>query len=937
MGMVQPVIRAAAGLTAVIAVLAAAVPAASGAADPAGAPGGRDDRGLWAEPPGAASGRLGRVRWRECGDGLRCGKLSVPVDWKRPAGTRTEIDLAWLPARDPLRSLGPLVVNTGEGSTIQGVRARPDTVSELARWFDVVLFEPRGIGDRGSAATVRCSVPPPDPRRLQMAATEAAWRSYADDNAAYDRGCRIASGPAYDGLTAWQVAHDLDALRDALGRRRLRYVGNGYGAVYGQAYLELFPGRVGRMYLEGVPDHSEPSLGRRLIARARAAERQLRFFRDWCAAQPGCPIDGDAIAVLDDLLKRAPLPVQPGHGRASPPAGPGRGPATPSVGPESESPAPPSAGPGSESSAPPSVGTGSEPSAPPSAGPGRERAPLPAGSAREDAARGHVRAGSPGGPRSAAGPDLDALLGRSPLVAERGLGGLLSGAPAVAASGVGGPAGVPAQTASPGGGASPGGEPSVSPREGARIGGTSSRAGAGPSARGGGVSSEMGPRIDRLLGEGPRVAGSRLGRLLGAAPSAVASGAGGLLDGRPSVIAPGRGGSVKRPPSGHAAARGGEHRPSSGDGRADEGVRAGRVIDERRITAAVLAGLEARRWPELARALAAAEEGDARALAALAGVRRPDAPATVSRAMYCHDFMPAVPGHRSFLRMESRLREIAPRVGWLTARYEVGKCLGLDTRPSWRPHPLRIDRSRLTGGEEPAPTGGGEGRPSPGAAGDRPARTGATGPAPYGEPEPGAVLPTPRAGDAPEPSALGASPRYGDGPEAGAVDSSPRESDAGGAGFPGRSGGEPGELGGGREPESAATGSAEAGGDATAGSRGGATAGSSGGATAGAERGGSRSGRGSRPEGRGAGAVVLVGIGRLDLESPPAAAARLAGRIPGAVVLWHGDGHDAYLLQGAAKLRAACLRARVHDFLVNGVAPAARTVCPGELTAGEGR
>ncbi|WP_406673045.1 hypothetical protein WBK31_21560 [Nonomuraea sp. N2-4H] len=462
MGMVQPVIRAAAGLTAVIAVLAAAVPAASGVADPADAPRGRDDGGLWAEPPGAANGRLGRVRWRECGDGLRCGRLSVPVDWKRPGGTRTEIDLAWLPARDPRRSLGPLIVNTGEGSTIQGVRARPDTVSELARWFDVVLFEPRGIGDRGSTAMVRCSVPPPDPRRLQLASTEAAWRSYAGHNAAYDRSCRIASGPAYDGLTAWQVAHDLDVLRDALGERRLRYFGNGYGAVYGQAYLELFPGKVGRMYLEGVPDHSEPSLGRRLIARARAAERRLRSFRDWCAGRLGCPLDGDAIAVLDDLLERAPLPVQPEHGRTPLPTGPGRDLASPSVDPGRTTLAPSSVGPGRQTLAPSPAGPGRDP-APSPAEPGRERPSLSAGSGQEraslsvgsghdrvplpegpgqerapagtPAARGHVRAGSLGEPRSASGPDLGSLLGKAPLVAGVGLGGLLAGAPGVAVSG----------------------------------------------------------------------------------------------------------------------------------------------------------------------------------------------------------------------------------------------------------------------------------------------------------------------------------------------------------------------------------------------------------------------------------------------------------------------------------------------------------------------
>ncbi|MEV4171498.1 alpha/beta hydrolase [Nonomuraea sp. NPDC049709] len=478
---------------------------------------GADVAGADVAGAGGAGKARRQVAWWDCGDGLRCGKLSVPVDWARPRGPRTEIDLAWMPAHDPTRNLGALVVNTGDESAVQAVRARPDTVSELARWFDVVLVEPRGIGDRGSTSMVRCSVPPPDPRRLQITPGPAAWRAYARDNAAYDRSCRIAAGPAYAGLTSWQVAHDLDALRAALGQPRLRYFGNAYGAVYGQAYLELFPRRVERMYLEGVPDHTEPGLGRRLIARARAAERQLTAFRDWCATRMGCPLDDDdAVSVLDDLLERAPLPAGPG-----------------------------------------------------------------------------------------------------------------------------------------------------------------------------------------------------------------------------------------------------------------------RSLDARLITAAVLAGLAPQRWPELASAMSAAEEGDASALARMAAVAQPVGPGTVARSMACHDFMPAAPGYRRFLAMESRLRELAPRVGWLTGRYEVARCVGLRGRPSWPPRPFR-----------PA--------------------------------------------------------RAGKGPS------------------------------------------------------------------------------------------VLVGIGRLDTDSPASGAARVAARIPGAAMLWHGDGHGAYLMQGVSKLRATCLRTRVHDYLVNGVLPRPRTVCPGELTAGMG-
>ncbi|WP_262380352.1 alpha/beta hydrolase [Nonomuraea sp. PA05] len=592
--MVQRVIQAAAVLAAALAASVPATPAGLAApkvdvpgeldaprtgvlgglaAPEAGVPGGlaAPEAGVLGGPaapragvPGGPAGSVPVVPvWRGCGHGLECAKLSVPVDWARPRGRRTEIDLARMPARDPYGSLGPLVVSTGSGPVIQGVRARPDAVSELARWFDVVFVETRGIGDHGSAATVRCSVPQPDPRRLQLTPGAATWRAYARDNAAYDRSCRIAAGPAYAGLTSWQVAHDLDAVRAALGQPRLRYFGNAYGSVYGQAYLELYPRRVERMYLEGVPDHGQTSVGRRLIAHARAAERQLAAFRAWCAGRMGCPLGGDdAVKVLDGLLERAPL---------------------------------------------------------------------------------------------AAGP--------------------------------------------------------------------------------------------------------------------------------------------------------------------------GRRVDGREVVVAVLAGLVPQRWPELAGALAAAEAGDASGLAAMAAPGQPVAPAMVTRALHCHDFMPVVPGYRRFLAMESRLRTIAPRVGWLTGRHEVGRCLGIGGRPGWPP------------------------------------RTGALGV-----------------------DGLVTAGRGGDGPSAAAR----------------RCEGAPAAARGGAASPGAARGGADAG-----------------------CRSASRAGKGP---------AVLVGIGRLDTESPASGAARVAGRIPGAAVLWHGDGHGAYLQQGAAKLRATCLRSRVHDFLVNGTPPRARTRCPGELT-----
>jgi pimeloyl-ACP methyl ester carboxylesterase len=533
--------------------------------------------------------------------------LSVPVDWSRPRGDRTFVEVARMPAQDPVRRLGALVVHTGADSVVQDVRARPDTVGELTRWFDVVLVEARGAGDRGSAAAVRCGRGRPGAERLQLASGRRAWHAYARDNAAYDRSCRAAAGSLYGGLTSWQMAHDLDAVRAALGEPRLRYLGNGYGSVYGQAYQKLFPGRVGRMYLEGLPDQAETGLERRLIALARARERQLGYFRDWCATRLGCPLGGaDAIEVFDDLVRRA------GAGR------------------------------------------------------------------------------------------------------------------------------------------------------------------------------------------------------------------------------------------------------------------------RRQVVAAVWAGLVQARWQELAGAMSRARAGDWSGLAAMAAVPQPVAPGSVNRVAQCHDFKPVVPGYRRFLEMEGRLRGAAPRVGWLSGRYEIAQCLGIGHGAAESRRPVEPDNE----------TGVGRGAASGGAV-PNVGRGAASG---------------------------GAVPNVGRGAASGgAVPNVGRGAAGGGGLLPGPGGG---VAGGGLFP---GAGWGAIGGGVIPGVGWGAVGG---GVLPGVGRGVVLGGVGS----------VVVGVGRLDSDTPAAGAVRAAGRIPGAVVLWHGDGGGAYLAQGVHRLRAACLRARVHDYLVNGVAPKPGAYCPAELT-----
>ncbi|WP_168200592.1 alpha/beta fold hydrolase [Allokutzneria sp. NRRL B-24872] len=258
------------------------------------------------------------IQWRDCEQGLQCATFDVPADWRKPGGPKVPLDLVRARAKDPGRRVGSLLANFGSGNTtsfpLSGMPPVKSMLDQLTERLDVVMFDPRGLGRPPGNAFVKCDAVPPPVNGLVRAENEAQWNAHAEANAKYDASCRKAAGPAFEGLTSWQVAHDIDALRAALGDEKLRYFGNSYGTAYGQAYIDLFPQRVDRMYLDGVADHTQPQLETWLRNYAVAQEKHWDHLDSWCAERAGCMVKGAKPSqVWDELIARAPLPA-PGAG-----------------------------------------------------------------------------------------------------------------------------------------------------------------------------------------------------------------------------------------------------------------------------------------------------------------------------------------------------------------------------------------------------------------------------------------------------------------------------------------------------------------------------------------------------------------------------------------------------------------------------------------------
>jgi pimeloyl-ACP methyl ester carboxylesterase len=235
----------------------------------------------------------------------QCGSLSVPVDWSRPHGPRFDLAVARRPATDPAARIGSLVFGPGGpgDSGVDRVVTGPGRFSaELRRKFDVVSFDPRGVG---RSKPVVCSAELLAQRPAPVLASQADFDATLAFNRRLRADCRARTGPVFDHADTLSTVRDLDAIRAALGERTLTFHGSSYGTLLGEQYAEAFPGRVRAIVLESVVDHS---VGTRAFLATQAVAGQDSFdeFVAWCGRTAGCALHGrDVRAVWADLLARA--------------------------------------------------------------------------------------------------------------------------------------------------------------------------------------------------------------------------------------------------------------------------------------------------------------------------------------------------------------------------------------------------------------------------------------------------------------------------------------------------------------------------------------------------------------------------------------------------------------------------------------------------------
>ncbi|MBW0091286.1 alpha/beta fold hydrolase [Pseudonocardia sp. KRD-184] len=252
-----------------------------------------------------------------------CAYLEVPLDYGDPSASTARIAMLRQKALDPAARVGSLFVDPG-GPGGSGVSFLPALAGllgdgEVARRFDLIGFDPRGVGV--SEPSIDCSTTEEvDAERADLdldtspegvAQTEAEFQEFAD---------RCADRVGLDVLEnvgTRDVARDLQIAHEVVGDPQLTYLGYSYGTSIGTEFAEQFPTEVRALVLDGAVDPSLDPVASR-TTQTRGFQRAFDSFAASCAAQPDCPLGTDAAgasAQVQELLTPlidAPVPTADG-------------------------------------------------------------------------------------------------------------------------------------------------------------------------------------------------------------------------------------------------------------------------------------------------------------------------------------------------------------------------------------------------------------------------------------------------------------------------------------------------------------------------------------------------------------------------------------------------------------------------------------------------
>ncbi|OQO04653.1 hypothetical protein B0A48_09575 [Cryoendolithus antarcticus] len=300
-----------------------------------------------------------------CFDGFQCARLELPMDyWNSTTEAKIALAVIRKPAVVPVTHphyAGAILTNPGGpgGSGVgflqrgsAGLRAVID--SEDSKYFDLISFDPRGVG--ATTPGLHCFQSRSADWAWQLRLLEEGWFESSDAalgriwsmSDARGRSCAQAAtdGNIRKYVTTASVATDMlqiverhaewrelearrlsckskpiaEHIKHHHGKEKINYIGFSYGTYLGQTFAAMYPDRIGRFVVDGVVDVLDY---RKVLWTANLVdtEKDMDLFYYHCArvGYPACALASDghntASAVkartlnITQSLLHKPLPV----------------------------------------------------------------------------------------------------------------------------------------------------------------------------------------------------------------------------------------------------------------------------------------------------------------------------------------------------------------------------------------------------------------------------------------------------------------------------------------------------------------------------------------------------------------------------------------------------------------------------------------------------
>ncbi len=278
-------------------------------------------------PSGLESFYTQDLRWGSCDSyatggevlspTLECATVTVPLDYADPGGQTAQIAISRSPATGA--RLGSLLVNPGGPGASGLSSASVADGTEVAERFDVIGFDPRGVG--ASTPQVRCQTPQEADAERRDPDVDMSPQGIAEseqENRTYAARCAERSGlPLLAHVGTREVVRDMDVIRSVLGDAKLNYLGFSYGTRIGTAYAETFPQNVRAMVLDGALDPEQDPV-EEVVLQGAGFQQAFDAFAAECASSPDCPLGTDPAAanarfraLVDPLLTRPAATTDP--------------------------------------------------------------------------------------------------------------------------------------------------------------------------------------------------------------------------------------------------------------------------------------------------------------------------------------------------------------------------------------------------------------------------------------------------------------------------------------------------------------------------------------------------------------------------------------------------------------------------------------------------